>query len=105
MLVVVVLTESPGDAPPRLATAVRHCNKGDNDVIDPKSAGACFFRSRPDATEQQAIQYASSHFPRSPIAMAQFMYQWRSVRGRSRRESAEPQKDVQGQGVRRRVER
>jgi hypothetical protein len=44
--------------------------------VDPKSLLREFLQASPNATRQQAIEYANHKFPHSPLTIALFLADW-----------------------------
>jgi hypothetical protein len=51
-------------------------------TANPKRISLEFFRAQPNATKQQAIEYANHKFPHAPLSIAEFMADWHSLRER-----------------------
>ena len=51
-------------------------------IADPKKLSLEFLRTHPNATKQQAIEFANQRFPHSPLTIAEFLTDWQSLRER-----------------------
>ncbi len=51
-------------------------------LASPKLSSFEFFKTHPNATEEQAIQYANREFPNSPLTIAEFVAEWENLRER-----------------------
>ena len=48
-------------------------------IAGPKKLSLEFLRTHPDATRQQAIEYANEQFPHSPLTIAEFLTDWQCL--------------------------
>ena len=51
-------------------------------LASPRLSSFEFFKTHPNATKEQAIQYANQELPHSPLTIAEFMAEWESLRER-----------------------
>jgi hypothetical protein len=73
-----VLTRSHGILKRFLA---RDGQVGHSMHVDPKTLLSEFLQTYPNATKQDAIEYANQQFPNSPLTIALFLADWLSFRG------------------------